>query len=70
MMGTAPMTKIIPENKARQGRWGWHGLRILIAALLLAFIAWGIAEIYGEKIDNSAPANQSAPASQSQPAGG
>ncbi|CAN7716745.1 hypothetical protein [Mesorhizobium caraganae] len=64
------MTKIIPENKARQGRWGWHGLRILIAALLLAFIAWGIAEIYGEKIDNSAPANQSAPASQSQPAGG
>ena len=62
------MTKIIPENKARQGRWGWQ--RILIAALLLAFIAWGIAEIYGEKIDNSAPANQSAPASQSQPAGG
>ena len=64
------MTKIIPENKARQGRWGWHGLRILIAALLLAVIAWGIAEIYGETIDNSAPANQSAPASQSQPAGG
>jgi hypothetical protein len=70
MMGTPPMTKIIPENKARQGRWGWHGLRILIAALLLAFIAWGIAEIYGEKIDNSAPAYQGAPASQSQPAGG
>ncbi|MGX5840321.1 hypothetical protein ACWGTI_06350 [Mesorhizobium sp. ArgA1] len=64
------MTKIIPENKARQGRWGWHGLRILIAALLLAFIAWGIAEIYGEKINNAAPANQSAPASQDQPAGG
>ncbi|MGX9142885.1 hypothetical protein [Mesorhizobium sp. 128a] len=58
------MTKIIPENKARQG------LRILIAALLLAFITWGIAEIYGEKIDNSAPATQSAPASQDQPAGG
>lgn len=62
------MTKIIPENKARQGRWGWHGLRILIAALLLAFIAWGAAEIYGQKIDNSAPAGQSAPVSQ--PAGG
>lgn len=42
------MTKIIPQDKARQGRWGWHGLRILIAALLLAFAAWGIAEIYGE----------------------
>jgi hypothetical protein len=69
-MGTLPMTKIIPENNARQGRWGWHGLRILIAALLLAFIAWGVAEIYGEKIDNNAPADQRAPASQSQPAGG
>jgi hypothetical protein len=62
------MTKIIPENKARQGGWGWHGLRILIAALLLAFIAWGVAEIYGQKIDNSAPAALSAPAGQ--PAGG
>lgn len=64
------MTKIIPENKARQGRWGWHGLRILIAALLLAFIAWGAAEIYGQKINNGAPATQSAPAGQGQPAGG
>jgi hypothetical protein len=42
------MTKIIPQDKARQGRWGWHGLRILIAALLLAIAAWGIAEIYGQ----------------------
>ena len=41
------MAKIIPENKARQGRWGQHGFRILIAALLLVLIAWGIAEIYG-----------------------
>lgn len=44
------MTKIIPQDKARQGRWGRHGLRILIAALLLAFVAWGIAEIYGQLI--------------------
>jgi hypothetical protein len=44
------MTKIVPENKARQGRWGRHALRILIVALLLAFIAWGVAEIYGEII--------------------
>ena len=64
------MTKIIPENKARQGRWGWHGLRILIAALLLAFIAWGGVEIYGEKIGFRAPANQSARAGQDQPASG
>ncbi|MBZ9678838.1 hypothetical protein [Mesorhizobium sp. ES1-1] len=42
------MAKIIPENKARQGRRGQHGLRFLIAALLLVIAAWGIAEIYGQ----------------------
>ncbi|MER8656940.1 hypothetical protein [Mesorhizobium sp. M0847] len=69
------MIKIAPENKARQGRWGWHGLRILVAALLLAFIAWGAAEIYGQKIDpdtpegQGQPTGQSAPANQSAPAG-
>ena len=55
------MTKIIPENKARQGGWGWHGLRILIAALLLAFAAWGIAEIYGEMAKTPATEQGSAP---------
>ncbi|UVK42109.1 hypothetical protein BPNPMPFG_003759 [Mesorhizobium sp. AR07] len=44
------MTKIVPKDKARQGGWGRHGLRILIAALLLAFVAWGGVEIYGEMI--------------------
>jgi hypothetical protein len=55
------MTKIIPEDKARQGRWGWHGLRILIAALLLAFAAWGIAEIYGEAAKTPATEQGNAP---------
>ncbi|MFD1987327.1 hypothetical protein ACFSOZ_33445 [Mesorhizobium newzealandense] len=55
------MVKIIPENEARQGRWGWHGLRILIAALLLAFVAWGIAEIYGELAKTPATEQGSAP---------
>lgn len=55
------MTKIIPQDKARQGLWGWHALRILIAALLLAFIAWGAAEIYGELI-KSPTTQQSVPA--------
>ena len=45
------MTKIIPEDKARQGRWGRHGLRILIAALILALAAWCVAEIYGVMIE-------------------
>ncbi|UVK38664.1 hypothetical protein LHFGNBLO_005869 [Mesorhizobium sp. AR10] len=43
------MTKTIPEKKARQGGWGFHGFAILIAALLLTAIAWGIAELYGEQ---------------------
>ena len=52
------MVKIIPENEARQGGWGRHGLRILIAAMLLVFVAWGIAEIYGEMIDTPASQGQ------------
>ena len=52
------MVKINPENKARQGGWERHALRILIAALLLVFVGWGIAEIYGEMIDTNTPASQ------------
>ncbi|WP_082525448.1 MULTISPECIES: hypothetical protein [unclassified Mesorhizobium] len=55
------MIKIIPEDKARQGGWGRHGLRILIAALLLAFVAWGAAEIYGELIKKDTTQQGSAP---------
>lgn len=55
------MTKIIPEDKARQGRWGRHGLRILIAALLLAFIACGAAEIYGGVIKSPTTQQNSIP---------
>jgi len=66
------MTKIVAEDKARQGRWGWHALRILIAGLLLAFIAWGGAEIYGELIKR--PTTQetvpAAPAAQKPSQGG
>lgn len=47
------MTKIIPEQKARQGRWGFRVLFILIAALVLALVAWGGAEFYGESLDNT-----------------
>ncbi|RWM02731.1 MAG: hypothetical protein E5X80_27585 [Mesorhizobium sp.] len=54
------MTKIVPEDKARQGHWGWHALRILVAGLLLALIAWGAVEIYGEVI-KSPTTDQSAP---------
>lgn len=55
------MIKIIPEDKARQGGWGRHGLRILIAALLLTFVAWGGAEIYGELIKKDTTQQGNAP---------
>ncbi|WP_421915983.1 hypothetical protein [Mesorhizobium sp.] len=55
------MTKIITEEKARGGRWGWHGFRILIAALVLAVIAWGAAEIYGEVIKSPTTQQGSVP---------
>jgi len=44
------MSKIIPEEKAKQGRAGHHLLMILIGGLLLAAVAWGVAEIYGAVI--------------------
>ena len=56
------MTKIIPENDARQGRRGTRVLFVLIAALVLVAIAWGGAEFYGESIGHSAPATTQAPA--------
>ncbi|MHA6645076.1 hypothetical protein [Mesorhizobium sp. A623] len=50
------MTKIIPGQKARQGGRGLRVLWVLIIALVLATIAWGAAEFYGETIDNTTPA--------------
>lgn len=67
------MTKIVLEDKARQGRWGWHALRILIAGLLLAFIAWGGVEIYGELIKSPATeqnGSQQVPATTQEPSQG
>jgi hypothetical protein len=31
--------KVIPENRAKQGRKGWHVMAILVASLSLAAIA-------------------------------
>lgn len=50
------MPKIIPEEKARQGRWGARVLLVLVAALILAVIAWAGAEFYGQSIEDSTPA--------------
>jgi hypothetical protein len=66
------MIKMVPEDKARQGRWGWHALTILVAGLLLAFIAWGGVEIYGEFIKTPATQQISpqAPAAEQKPSEG
>jgi hypothetical protein len=45
------MKKVIPENKARQGRWGTHALVILVASLILIAIGWAVAEFYGSAIE-------------------
>jgi hypothetical protein len=45
------MAKTIPEQRARQGRWGWHAFLILVIGLVLAFIIWGFVEIYGKAIE-------------------
>ena len=55
------MPKTVPENKARQGKWGWHALWILIAALILVFIVWGAVEWYGNAIDTRPPTTNQVP---------
>lgn len=45
------MTKIVKEEKAKQGRSGTRVLTILVVALVLACGAWAISEFYGEAID-------------------
>lgn len=42
------MPRTVGTDKARQGRRGSPVLLILIAGLILAAIAWAIAEFYGQ----------------------
>ncbi|WP_407864569.1 hypothetical protein [Phyllobacterium phragmitis] len=44
------MTKTVKNEKAKQGRWGTSVLAVLGVSLLLAFIVWGILEIWGQMI--------------------
>jgi hypothetical protein len=48
------MSKMIPEQKAKQGRAGRPVLMVLICALILAMLAWAGVEIWGEQIDTHA----------------
>jgi DNA-binding transcriptional regulator of glucitol operon len=42
---------MVPEERARQGRWGRHVLLILIASLILLALGWFAVEMFGESID-------------------
>lgn len=57
--------KNIDGDKARQGRWGAQVLMVLVGGLLLAAIAWFIAEQYGEVIEE--PTTQTGPGGTLQP---
>lgn len=45
------MPERISTNKARQGRWGFQVLTVLIVGLALAGAVWLGLEFYGESID-------------------
>lgn len=45
------MPERIPTNEARQGRWGFQVLIVLVVALALAAVVWLGLEFYGEAID-------------------
>lgn len=48
--------KTIPEEKAKQGRWGGQVLVVLVVGLLLTLAVWIGVGSYGEAIDNDTPA--------------
>jgi len=48
--------KTIPEEKAKQGRWGGQVLVVLVVGLLLALAVWIGVGSYGEAIDNDSSA--------------
>jgi len=46
--GEKPPT--LSPDQARQGRWGWQVLMVLVIGLILAMGVWWGVEIYGETI--------------------
>ncbi|MGE3306674.1 MAG: hypothetical protein AB7I52_11965 [Rhizobiaceae bacterium] len=51
-------TVVESGQDARQGRWGRPVLMVLVVALLLAAVAWAIAEYYGQAIQTDATTAQ------------
>ena len=50
-----PVRKDFSAREARQGGPGRPVLKVLGISLVLAFLAWGAVEIWGERIDPSVP---------------
>lgn len=51
--GTREAQVTLPPEKARQGRQGLPVLLILLVALALTMVVWGLVEIYGAYITPS-----------------
>jgi hypothetical protein len=56
-------------TEARQGRKGTPVLKVLVAALILAALAWGGAEWWGESTDPPAEQTATPPAGENTPGG-
>lgn len=54
------MPEQLESREARQGRKGLPVLKVLVAALILAMIAWAGAELFGESSDPAQPARENA----------
>ena len=58
--GTRPPQKVTATaTEARQGRYGKRVLTVLVSALVLTMVAWGVAEFWGESIDTDPTASAS-----------
>lgn len=64
----APAGESMSATEARQGRTGFPVLKVLIAGLVLAMIAWGVAEMWGEASDPPAEQTATPPAGDTTPA--
>ena len=53
-----PARKDFSAHEARQGGPGRPILTVLGVSLVLAFLVWGAVEIWGQRIDPSAPVDQ------------
>ena len=58
----------VSATDARQGRPGFPVLKVLVAGIVLAFIAWGVAEIWGQASEPPAEQAATPPAGDTTPA--